>query len=209
MQNKEAAFELMELSQLMQERLPAGGVLIPERRMHMEVMDEITANVWMSIDEVSQDQFHSFELEENWRKVGRGTGAMDQALFRHSPNAADEAVREQIINGLRFINVAQPAAPKPVDGLVEIMVNKAHVIGFESGREVSVLNKDGQYYVEVVGDHNHDNELDLHESASIQRVQLEEPWVVELPLPTQTFWLMQKDMRSFQGPVAPPPEYKS
>ena len=70
-----------KLSQLMQEALPDGGVLLPEQKKHMEIMDETTADVWMTADTVTQQQFDDFPLQDNWRKVGIAAGAMDQALF--------------------------------------------------------------------------------------------------------------------------------
>ena len=195
---------MAELTTLMQQKLPKGGVYLAEQKPHMEVIDEVTGNVWMSVEAVSQEQFDAFELAENWRKLGRGAGAMDQALFRHSPNASDQPVREQLIIGLRFINVAQPkfqTSGQTDSGLLEIMVNKAHVIGFAADRQLSVLHLNGRHYVEVVGDNQNDSELPLPDDASIQLVTLSEPWVVDLPTPTQTFWVFQPALRSFQGPV--------
>ena len=130
---------------------------------------------------------------------------MDQALFRHSPNASGQPMREQIINGLRFINVAQPSAPQQsASGLVELMVNKAHVLGFEAGRQLSILQFDDKHYVEVVGDDQNDNALPLTAGANIQQVTLSQPWLVELPNPTQTLWVFKPELRSFQGPVELP-----
>ena len=101
------------LAKLMQQVLPEGGVWIPEQKMHMEIMDAASANVWMTVDAVTQEQFDEFVLPENFRKVGRASGSMDQALFCHSPNGENQAVRKQTFDGLPFINVAQPAAPGP------------------------------------------------------------------------------------------------
>ena len=201
---------MTELSKLMQQGLPEGGVLLPERKTHMEVLDESSGNVWMSVDSISQQQFDTFELPSGWRKIGLGAGAMDQALFRHSPNASDQPVRDQIINGLRFINVALPqldATQQLACGLFKIMVNKAHVLGFEAGRQVSILRMNNQHYVEVVGDKSSDTELSLQGGAKISQIVLNKPWVVELPTPTQTLWVFQPTLRSFQGPVELPPTH--
>lgn len=193
------------LSALMQEALPEGGVLLPEQRPHMEIMDETTMGVWMTVDAVTQKQFDEFPLPDNWRKVGLAAGAMDQALFSHSPDAEHSPVHEQQINDLRFINVARPAAPgQSPSGLIEIMVNKAHVLGFEAGRELSVLHFNDQCFVEVVGDGKNDGDLPLAEGASIKQISLSQPWVIKLPTPTQTLWAIQSGMRSFQGPVELP-----
>lgn len=194
-----------KLSQLMQEALPEGGVLLPEQKKHMEIMDETTADVWMTVDEVTHQQFDEFALPKNWRKVGLAAGAMDQALFRHSPNGGEAPVREQVINDLRFINVAQPAAPsQSPSGLIEIMVNKAHVLGFDAGRQLSILHFDNKNYVEVVGDNKSDRALPLTNGASIQKISLSQPCVVELPNPAQTLWVFAPELRSFQGPVELP-----
>ena len=193
------------LSALMQEALPEDGVWLPEQKPHMEIMDETTGDVWMSVDGVTPQQFKAFALPNSWRKVGRAAGAMDQALFRQSPNDSEAPVREQIINDLRFINVARPAAPaQSPSGLIELMVNKAHVLGFEAGRQLSVLRINDQYFVEVVGDNRNDNDLPLSEGASIQQITLSQPWVVTLPNPTQTLWAFKPELRSFQGPIELP-----
>ena len=118
-------------------------------------MDTQTGLVWITAEGVSKARFDSFETGEQWRKVGFAAGAMDQALFAHSPNATEIPVKEQTIQGLRFINVALPQPPSAYTqngGLIEIMVNKAHVLGFAAGRTISILHINGQQFVEVVGD---------------------------------------------------------
>lgn len=193
------------LTALMQDALPEGGILLPEQRHHMEIMDEATTDVWMTVDSVTPQQFKEFPLPNNWRKVGRAVGVMDQALFRHSPDASEAPVREKIINDLRFINVARPAAPSPSpSGLFEVMVNKAHVLGYDAGRKLSVLNFDNQYFVEVVGDDKNDLGLMLADEATIEQIILNQPWVVVLPNPTKTLWAFKPELRSFQGPIELP-----
>jgi len=91
---------MSELTVLMKQKLPEGGVYLAEQKPHMEVIDEVTGN------------------------------------------ADDQPVREQLIDGLRFINVAQPkfqTSGQTDSGLLEVMVNNAHVIGFAAGRQLSVL----------------------------------------------------------------------
>jgi hypothetical protein len=189
----------------MQQALPEGGVWLPEQKKRMEIIDEATADVWVTVDEVTQEQFDEFLLPRNWRKVGRAAGAMDQALFRHSPNGERTSVREQRINDLGFINVARPAAPSPSSsGLIEIMVKKAHVLGFDAGRHLSILHFNDAHYVEVVGDDKNDSALPLKNGASIEQISLPEPWVCELPDPSKTLWAFKPELRSFQGPVELP-----
>ena len=193
------------LSLLMQQMLPDGGVWLPEKKAHMEIMDQSNTNVWMTVDAVSQQQFDDYSPPDNWRKVGRAVGAMDQALFRHSPDGDTKPVLEQVINELRFIHVARPAAPsQSASGLIEISVNKSHVLGFDAGREVSVLHYNDQCFIEVVGNNLSDNELPLANGAIIETIKLNHPRVVSLPEPTQTLWAFSPKLRSFQGPIELP-----
>ena len=103
------------LSSLMQEQVASGGVIIPGGRdLHMEVMDTRTGQVWMSFEAVTQQDFDSLELGDSLRGVGVAAAVMDAAAFTHSPNGEGEPVRERIIGGHRFINVAVPGEAKPL-----------------------------------------------------------------------------------------------
>lgn len=196
------------LDSLMRAQLPPGGVAIPGARdMHIEVIDT-DGLVWMSVEVATQRDFDNLTLDDTLRPVGGlgvGVAAMDAALFKHSPNATEKPVRERIIDGHRFINVAIPGQPTPLPGgMIEIMVNKGHVLGFKAGRVLAVLSLPDGDFVEVVGNAGLDDQLALPEGASLRMIELKQPWIVDLPNPTKTIWQFGAQMRSFQGPVILP-----
>ena len=84
------------------------------------------------------------------------------------------------------------------------MVNKAHVLGYETGRTLAILRLPEGYFVEVVGNSDNDSEITLPEGGSLNQLVLKEPWVVPLPNPTTTIWSFGAQLRSFQGPVILP-----
>ena len=130
---------------------------------------------------------------------------MDAALFQYSPNAEGEPVRERTIGGHRFINVAIPGDRSSLPGgLTQIMVNKAHVVGFEAGRTLTILSLPEGDFVEVVGSAENDDQLPLPQGGSLKSIELQEPWIVPLPTPTTTLWDFSWGLRSFQGPVTLP-----
>ena len=196
------------LTVAMSELLQAGSVLVgAERSLHMEVVEKATGLVWMTVEPVTPPDFESLELDDSLAKVGIGQASMDSAAFLYSPGAPDEPVRERRINGLRYINVAQPMTPKPPAQKgepVQIMVNKAHVVGYKVGRRVRILSLEGNDYVEVVGDSNTDDTLLMPQGGILRSIDLQHPWVVALPNPTRTFFWFDGSLRSFQGPVTLP-----
>lgn len=130
---------------------------------------------------------------------------MDAALFQYSPDGEGEPVRERLIDGRRFINVAIPADSTSLPGgMTQIMVNKAHVLGFDAGRTLTILSLPQGHFVEVVGSAENDDQLSLPDGASVKTIELQEPWLVALPAPTTTLWDFSFGMRSFQGPVTLP-----
>ncbi len=199
---------MKSLQELMQEHLPEGGIAVPYgRNLHMEVVEVATGRVWMSVDPVTPRDYDLLmeSLDDSLRGIGIGLAAMDAALFRYSPDGEGEEVREREIGGRRFINVAIPGEPKVLPGgLMHIMVNKAHVLGFEAGRTVTIMRLPEGDFVEVVGNADRDEELPLPEGASLETVVLQSPWVVPLPTPTVTFFHFGGGLRSFQGPVGLP-----
>jgi len=192
----------------MQEQLPEGGIAVPYgRNSHMEVVEVATGRVWMSLDPASQQDYDQLleELDDSWRGVGVGDASMDAALFRHSPDGEGEPVRERDIGGRRFINVAIPGEPRVhTGGMMQIMVNKSHVVGYEVGRTLTIMSLPEGDFVEVVGNADHDKELPLPEGVCLRTIELQAPWVVPLPSPTTTFFHFGFGMRSFQGPVTLP-----
>jgi ribosomal protein L2 len=109
-----------------------------------------------------------------------------------------------------YINVATPAPPHEwltsaeEGGPVQITVTKSHIIGFEAGRSVVVMSVPEGDFVEVVGESEGDEALVLPAGGVVRQVLLQQPWLIELPSPTQTFFWFGDSMRSFQGPVTVP-----
>ena len=199
---------MKSLQALMQEQLPQGGVAVPPgRNMHMEVVEVANGRVWMSADPATQQDYEALleVLGDSLRGIGIGVASMDAALFRYSPDGEGDPVRERDIGGRRFINVAIPGKPTVhPGGMMQIMVNKAHVLGYEAGRTLTIMSSPEGDFVEVVGNADHDEELPLPDGASLKTIELQEPWIVPLPTPTTTFFYMGTSLRSFQGPVALP-----
>ena len=193
------------LDVMMRDALRDGGYAVSGGRdLYMELMDTATGLVWMTAAPVEIADFESLQLEKPLVKVGIARSPMDRALFQSSPGAEGEPVRERVINGRLYINVAaalEQAPPVVPGGPVEIIVDKAHVVGFEAGRSVAILRLPEGDFVELVGEDTADHSLVLPEGGSLFRVDLKQPWVVSLPTPTRTFFWLGETLRSFQGPV--------
>ena len=199
------------LDAMMRNAVDDGGYSVSAGRgLFMEVMEKATRRVWMSAAPVSLLDFERLELDESLVKVGVAMAPMDRAAFQCSPGASDEPVRERIINDRLYINVATPAPPHEwlasaeEGGPVQITVTKAHIIGFEAGRSVVVMSVPEGDFVEVVGEPEGDEALVLPAGGVVRQVLLQQPWLIELPSPTQTFFWFGDSMRSFQGPVTVP-----
>ena len=196
------------LDAMMQDRVPESGYLVAGGRdLYMEVMDTATGLVWMTAAPVQMADFAALALDEPLVKVGIGRAAMDRAAFQYSPGAPGAPVRERIIDGRLYINVATPLEQNPAEqpgGPVEITVDKAHVIGFEAGRSVAVLSLPEGDFIELIGASSADETLTLPAGGVLKRVALSQPWVVSLPTPTRTLFWFGESMRSFQGPVLLP-----
>lgn len=199
---------MQSLRSLMQEQLPAGGVLLPPgRNLHMEVIEVASGRVWMSVEPATREDYDVLleGLDETMRGIGIGAANMDAALFQYSPDGEGESVRERLIDGRRFINVAIPGDSTSLPGgMTQIMVNKAHILGFEAGRTLAILSLPQGNFVEVVGSAENDDQLPLPDGANVKYIELQEPWLVVLPAPTTTLWDFSFGMRSFQGPVTLP-----
>ena len=196
------------LDKLMHSALEEGGYLVGgERDLYMEVVDTTTGMMWMSSSPVSEADFAALELEPSLAKIGMAPAAMDRALFNASPGAPGEPVRERIIDGRHYINVAsllEQSAPAEDGAPMIAQVDKYHVIGFEAGRTLKVLSLPEGDFVEVVGKCSQDEGLVLPEGGQLRSITLQEPWVVHLATPTRAFFWMAGGMRSFQGPVSLP-----
>ena len=199
---------LESLEELMQEALGEGGVLVSGLRgRHMEVSESANRMVWMTRSPVEQSDFEALEVDASYTKTGIGRASMDRAGFRHSPDRPEEPVRERKIGGHHFINVALPLEMKPPSqtaGPMTGLINKAHVLGFDAGRRLAVLNTPEGDFVEVVGDASDDEGRILPEGGELNEIVLHDPWVVSLPTPTRVFFWWHGSIRSFQGPVTVP-----
>jgi hypothetical protein len=197
-----------DLDHLMLDGLQDGGYVVSGgRELFMEVMDTTTGRVWMSAAPVKMADFEALALEESLMKVGIARASMDRAAFQHSPGSPGEPVLQRVIDGRLYINVAVPREQIPASvprGPMEISVDKAHVIGFEAGRTVSVMSLPEGDFVELVGDDSRDQSLVLPPGSALKKIELSRPWVVSLPTPTRTFFWFGKNLRSFQGPVTLP-----
>jgi len=195
------------LEGMLQDALPEGGFFAPVSDNHyMEVTDRSTGLVWMSKTPVSAQQYEDLEVEEPLAKTLLARGSMDAFAFTHSPGMPGHPLRERVVAGLRFINVAamgKVTPPSDSNGPLEAMVEKAHRLGFEAGRTVSILSLPDGDYVGTLGEPDADDSLALPEAATLTKVSLTSPLIVELPNPTRCFFwgLGDGDLRSFQGPV--------
>jgi hypothetical protein len=195
----------MELDKSIREHLGPGAFAVGGGRdLFMEVSDTATGLVWMSTSPVTRAEFESLAVEQPLKKVGIGRAPMDRAVFLWSPGSPDQPVLQREIGGREWINVATPqkiTPPDVPDAPARVSVDKAHVIGFEAGRDVSILRLPHGDYVELVGDETEDDQLVLPEGGVIEKVHLKKPWVVRLPTPTDAYFWFSRGMRSFQGPV--------
>ncbi len=195
------------LHSLMQEALPEGGFFAPVSDNHyMEVTDRSTGLVWMSKTPVTAQQYEEMEVEAPLAKTLFARGSMDAYSFLHSPGMPGHPLRERVIAGLRFINVAamgKVTPPSDSRGPLEAMVEKAHMLGFEAGRRLTILSLPDGDYVGTLGEPDADDSLVLPEGATLKEVATSSPLLVELPNPTRCFFwgLGGGDLRSFQGPV--------
>lgn len=195
------------LESLMQAALPEGGFFAPVSNNHyMEVTDRSTGLVWMSSAPVTAQQYEDLEVEAPLAKTLFARGSMDAFAFFHSPGLPERPLRERVIAGLRFINVAamgKVTPPSDPRGALEAMVEKAHRLGFEAGRTLTILSLPDGDYVGTLGEPDADDSLALPEAATLTKVSLTSPLIVELPNPTRCFFwgLGDGDLRSFQGPV--------
>jgi len=195
------------LEGMLQDALPEGGFFAPVLDNHyMEVTDRSTGLVWMSSAPVTAQQYEDLEVEAPLAKTLFARGSMDAFAFFHSPGLPEHPLRERVIAGLRCINVAamgKVTPPTDPRGPLVAMVEKAHRLGFEAGRTLSILSLPDGDYVGTLGEPDADDSLALPEAATLTKVSLTSPLIVELPNPTRCFvWgLGDGDLRSFQGPV--------
>lgn len=185
--------------------VPAENFLTAVGELHAEVMENATLDVWQSCGPVSREELDALELEEGWRRVGVGRGAMDAHCFRRSPGAGEDGpVRLRQIGGREFLLCARPAsAPERVagdGGPTLLQVDKHHTIVFEAGRTVDWLTlPDGREFVHVIAAEAGAPPLGLPDGWKVASRAVERELVIHLPSPTTVFFFPNGD--SFQGPI--------
>ena len=196
------------LEELILEAKEDGGYIVPGgRAKFFELTEAATARQWMCAAPMTDEEWANLESGEEYIPFGGSYAAMDAAIFQCSPDGEGEPVRERMIGGRKFINVAAPVGEinfaEDPNGMSSIIVNKTHVLGFEAGRTVKLLRLPGGLFVETIGKPDVDDELVLPTGAFIEEIELQRPWVVHLPKPTTTFWWFGQG-RGFQGPITLP-----
>ncbi len=188
--------------------LSEAGQIIQGTGRYMEAMDPLTRETWMCISPVTQNEFDTWTPEAPKQKTFTGIAAMDVAGFRHDPAGPEHSAQLKPIGGRICLKVAVPNsvnAPEARSHAIQISVTKAHTIGFRSGRNVKIMTLNNQHFVEVVGNTEVDEQICFPTDAVCHEIELRQPWLVELPNPTQAyFWFHKNGPRSFQGPISLP-----
>lgn len=197
------------LEDLMQEATPESGRhLLGGRDLFMEVVDTQTQQVWGAASAIQPKDWEQLELEPPFVKASTGLVSPDATAFRHAPDTPGAPIAETTISGHQFLQIAIGGRPKPPSRPgepMEIMVTKAHTVGFLSGRSVTIMTIGDECFVELIGTAENDHKLVLPRGGALSQITLDQPWVVELPSPTRCFiWNWGKNPRSFQGPVELP-----
>jgi hypothetical protein len=171
--------------------------------LFMEIQNPETRETWMCCEPVTKERISRMKPAAPFVKSGYGLASMDRAAFAHSPqNPAEFTAMD--CGGEPFRHVATPldiVPPAAEGGPMRVTVDKHHLLGFDAGRELAVLELDGKSFIEVIGSSEYDEELVLPDGAWLQRRPVAEPLVLMLPEPTTTFFWFGEEMRSFQGPV--------
>jgi hypothetical protein len=183
--------------------LSARNATVRPREPRCELLDTETHEIWMAREPVARAWYDALAPEPPLVKSGYGAGAMDRAWFRRSPGAGEDgplATRE--IGGRTFQLVARPELGGPRSDVPRrLVVHKFHGIAFDAGRRVALLRSpEGKDYVQLVAGRG---ESEPPPGWELREIALDAEWVVELPAPTETFWLANG--ASFQGPVEAPP----
>lgn len=194
------------LEMLMKQATPdTGRHLLGGRGLFMEVVNTQTQQVWGTKSAIQIEDWERLNPESPFVKASTGLVSPDATAFRHSPGAPGAPLEERTISGHEFLQIAIAGKPKPPsqpNAAMEIMITKAHTVGFQRGRSVTIMAIGDEYFVELIGTAENDQNLVLPRDGSLSQMQLDQPWVVELPSPTRCFiWNWGTNPRSFQGPV--------
>ena len=198
----------LELGERMRRHAPEALHVRGGRDRYMELSDRSDGRVWMSTAPVTREQYDAFEVEPPLARIGIGLASMDAAAFRRSPGGESGVpVETRKLHGVEFLCVARPVGiepPQSAGGPMRVTVDKHHSVAFLAGRELCVLERDGEHFVEVVGDDRSDAERVLPPGARLRTIRIDAPWIVDLPTPTTAWFWMAPVLRSFQGPVEIP-----
>jgi hypothetical protein len=182
----------------------AENITVEPRRLHMEVMNPLTGDIWLLQAPVTTAEFKALQPEPPFVKIGLGAAAMDTAHFSRSPGAgAHGAVETRLIGGRTFSRIARVKALRLPQGAVPelIQVEKHHCLGFAAGRKVVVARlPDGQFYVEQT-EAMAGKAFEPPAGWQMYVLPLAAAWSFELPSPTRIHFF--SSLRSFIGPVAP------
>lgn len=177
-------------------------------------MQLATRNTWLSHEPLTTEQYEQLKLPEGFVKSGYGTGAMDLAYFRRSPDApSDGPIQSMQIEGHLFMYVARPEKIEKApdgghyQGLKIIQVNKHHNLLFKAGRTVEVIScPDAMDYISVIAsgsigftESQQDTKRHLPKNWTSREITLETDLLVELPCPTRALFFNNGE--SFQGPI--------
>ena len=197
------------LEELMQKATPdSGRQLSGGRGLFMEVVNTQTQQVWGTTSAIELADWDRLAPEPPFVKASSGLVSPDATVFRHAPGAPGAPLEERVIAGRPFLQIAIARKPKPPsqpDAATEIMITKAHTVGFQRGRSVTIMMIGDECFVELIGTAKNDHNLILPPGGALSQITLDQPWVIELPSPTRCFiWNWGKTPRSFQGPVELP-----
>jgi hypothetical protein len=183
----------------------AGTRVVRPREPHVELLDTVTNDVWMSLEPVSPERNRALRVDLPLLRIAQWTGAMDRSTYHRSPGAdADGPLETRDFDGILFVRTARPdfPAPDPAPGYPHrVEVAKHQTIEFDAGREVLVLTlPHGETFLHVIEPPADDErERSLPPGWTVEARRLNEPLVVRLPEVTTVFFWPNGE--SFQGPV--------
>jgi hypothetical protein len=180
--------------------------IVRPRDPHVELLDTVTNDVWMSLEPVSPERNRSLVAPLPLLRIAQWTGAMDRSVYHRSPGADEDGpLEERDIDGIRFVLTARPdfPAPEPAPGYPHrVDVEKHQTIEFDAGRDVLVLTlPHGETFLHVIEPPAGDERVrDLPPGWVVTSRHLDAPLRVRLPdVTTVFFW---PNGESFQGPVS-------
>ncbi len=173
----------------------------------LEAVSQSEIIVWVS-QEITQEEFDSIELPDNWFKNQPRESDPDGAKFLRSPDAAMEG---QLDEAEHFGHIWQQNAKIietniSIDGqslLMGNLISKYHEVTFNTGRVLYLLiSPNGEQYVRITRDAGRTSEIpSVPDTWQTGEYQIPESLTFMLPNPTMNIRLDNED--SFQGPISP------